>query len=165
MLLVPAAAAAACPDEDLVPRREADLPDYERAVLCLVNEERVRRDRSRLSVDRRLARAGERHARDMVERGYFSHESLGGLRPVDRLRRVGYGSSRRSWMLGEVLAWGTSRRARPRSIVAAWMDSPGHRAAILEPAFDEAGAGAATGTPRRARGGGVTVAVEFGRIR
>jgi uncharacterized protein YkwD len=164
VLLAPATASAWCPDQDVIPRTDADLPAYERSVLCLINDEREQRDRRPLRGDYRLARAGAGHAGDMVQRRYFAHRSLGGADPLDRLRRAGYGAAGRSWMFGEILAWGTFARARPSAVVASWMASPGHREAILEPAFDEAGAGAVPGNPRYPDGGGVTVAVEFGRI-
>jgi uncharacterized protein YkwD len=164
MLLAPAAASAWCPNQEMLPTTRADMPAFERAVLCLINEERTQRGRRALERDSRLALAGAKHVEDMVERRYFAHESLGGSAPLDRIRRAGYGAKRRSWMFGEILAWGTLSRSRPAAVVENWMKSPGHRAAILEPSFSEAGPGATIGNPRRPGDAGVTVAVEFGRV-
>lgn len=163
-LIAPAAASAYCPNEDMLPTSSADLPEYERAIMCLINEERTQRGRSALTRDGRLASAGEKHAKDMVERRYFAHNSLGGSAPLDRIKRTGYGAKSRTWMFGEILAWGTLRKARPSSIVRSWMNSSGHRAAILQPDFSEAGPGTTIGNPRRPGEAGVTVAVEFGSV-
>ncbi len=54
---------------------------------------------------------------------------------------------RRSWLVGENLAWGETSRSSPRSIVRAWMHSHGHRANVLNPRFRELGAGVADGAP------------------
>lgn len=163
-LLAPAAASAWCPNQEMLPTSRADLPEFERTVLCLINAERTRRGRRALERDSRLVRAGAKHVEDMVDRRYFAHESLGGSAPLDRIRRAGYGARHRSWMFGEILAWGTLSRSRPAAVVENWMHSAGHRAAILEPSFSEAGPGATIGNPRLPGGAGVTVAVEFGRV-
>lgn len=164
LLVAPAAASAWCENQEMVPTSEGDMPAFERAVLCLINEERTSRGRQPLERDSRLARAGDRHVEDMVERRYFAHESLGGSAPLDRIRRAGYGARSRSWMFGEILAWGTLSRSRPSAVVENWMNSSGHRQAILTPEFREAGPGATIGNPRRPGEAGVTVAVEFGRV-
>jgi uncharacterized protein YkwD len=52
-------------------------------------------------------------------------------------------------------------RSTPRAAVNAWLHSPPHRRALLEPRFRQIGAGATIGTPIRTPG--VTVAVELGR--
>ena len=63
----------------------------------------------------------------MVRKRYFSHTSRSGNDMGDRIRSQGYLSGARSWMIGENLAWGSGERSTPRSIVRAWMNSPGHR--------------------------------------
>jgi uncharacterized protein YkwD len=134
-----------------------------RATLCVLNAQRARLGVRPLRLDRRLSRAARRHARDMARRNYFSHDSLGGASFVDRIRRAGYLRRARSWTVGENLAWGTGRRSSPRSILAGWMNSPGHRANILNGSFSELGIGLAKGAP--IRGGGrraATYATDFG---
>jgi uncharacterized protein YkwD len=164
LAVAPAAASAWCPNQEMLPDSRVDLPAFEQAVLCLINEERTARGRRALERDGRLSVAGAKHVEDMVDRRYFAHESLGGSGPLDRIRRAGYGAKHHSWMFGEILAWGTLSRSRPAAVVENWMASAGHRAAILEPSFAEAGPGAAIGNPRRPGEAGVTVAVEFGRV-
>ena len=109
--------------------------------------------------DDRLQLAARRHAEDMVERDYFSHDSPGGRDLVDRIRRTGWPSGRSGWRAGEVLAWGTREAGTPRSIVAAWMRSPGHRRVLMDEGFDVAGIGVARGAPRRPEANALTVAL------
>ena len=118
-----------------------------RATLCLLNRERGRRGLPRLRLNDKLSLAADRHSRDMVRRGFFSHDSLGGGSFVDRIRRTGYLSSARSWSVGENLAWGTGNRGTPEQILSAWMRSPGHRANILSSRFREVGIGVHGGAP------------------
>jgi hypothetical protein len=100
----------------------------------------------------------------MVARQYFSHDSLDGRTFIDRLRAAGYIPSDQRWLVGENLAWGTGSLATARSIVAAWMNSPGHRENILRPQFREIGLGIAPGNPAASDGAGATYATEFGVI-
>src|SRR6266540_6791756 len=149
-----------CPRADAPPRA---LPGkaLRRATLCLLNRERVRRGLRPLRANGRLARAARRHARDMVRRSYFSHESLRGTDFVHRIRVTGYLRSVRSWALGENLAWGTQSHATPAAIVRAWMRSPGHRANVLSPGFREIGIGLRRGAPLARTSDGLTYATEF----
>src|ERR687895_1727000 len=61
-----------------------------RATLCTLNAERARHGLPRLKLNKKLSAAAGRHARDMVRRDYFAHDSLGGGTFVDRLRQSGY---------------------------------------------------------------------------
>src|ERR1700750_1841101 len=143
--LAPAPASAQqCPDTDLRPGT-ADLDEFSNAVVCLINVERVERNRVPLDVDGRLALAGRRHATDMVTRDYFSHFTPAGADVVARLRRVDSLPVHRWWMAGEVLSWGIFWRSTPQATVDAWFNSPPHKAALIEPDFREIGAGAVVG--------------------
>jgi len=153
----------ACAGADLRPG-PGDAPAFEHSVVCLINAERAKFDRGPLENDWRLARAAESHATDMVLRDYFSHESPAGADVADRLRRVGYLPEHRVWMAGEILAWGVLWRSTPRATVQAWLDSPPHRKAMLQPGFRQIGAGAKWGNPVRHDYDGVTVAVDFGSV-
>jgi uncharacterized protein YkwD len=146
--------------------RMAGAGDQERvrvAIACLINAERRARGIREVSGERRLRSAAERHASDMVRRGYFAHRSPGGGDLRDRLRAAGYGGRARAWWAGEILAWGTAHRSTPEAVVTAWLASPPHRDVMLDPRFDEVGVGVEPGTPRSAREGGITVAAELGR--
>jgi uncharacterized protein YkwD len=135
-----------------------------RATLCTLNAERARHGLPRLRLNKKLSVAARRHARDMVRRKYFSHDTLGGGSFVDRIRRAGYLRGANTWSVGENLAWGSHDRAAPRAITEMWMNSPGHRANILSPAFREIGIGLAIGAPAPS-GPAATYATEFGMKR
>jgi uncharacterized protein YkwD len=64
----------------------------------------------------------------MARHNYFSHVSRSGSSPLRRARAAGW---RRG--IGEALAWGCGEASTPRAIVAAWMNSPAHRAIIMGP--------------------------------
>jgi uncharacterized protein YkwD len=156
-------AAAACPTPDLDPL--AGSPSaVVAATLCLVNAERVDRGLARLDANPKLATAARRYAGDLVDGGYFSHTGRDGSDVGRRLRRVGYVPNDRAWTVGENLAWGTGVLATPAAIVRAWMNSPGHRANVLDPRYREIGLGFVTGNPARAEGVGATYAAEFGYV-
>jgi uncharacterized protein YkwD len=132
-----------------------------RATLCTLNTQRARYGLRPLKLNKRLSRAARGHARDMVRRDYFGHDSLGGGTFVDRIRRTGYLRGARSWTVGENLAWGTRGRAAPRVITRMWMTSAGHRANILNASFREIGIGLVLGAPGWS-GPGATYATDFG---
>jgi uncharacterized protein YkwD len=163
-LTAPATAmgAGTCARASATPAKAAK-PTMVRATLCMLNAERARYRLRPLRLNRRLSKAARRHARDMVVRKYFSHDSLGGGSFVDRIRRAGYLHGARRWSVGENLAWGTHGRSSPRAITRMWMASPGHRANVLSPSFREIGIGVAYSAPV-SRGGGpaATYATDFG---
>jgi uncharacterized protein YkwD len=152
-----------CADADLLPD-PGNLSAVSDATLCLLNAERADRGLTTLKADRRLKRAALRHGGDMVDNGYFAHEGRNGSKPAQRIRAAGYLSSGGAWRIGENLAWGTGELATPRSIMAAWMNSPGHRANILTPAYREVGFGVIAGNPRSGDGSGATFVTEFGVV-
>lgn len=132
--------------------------DEARAALgCVVDERRRDAGRKAWRGDDRLDLAARRHAADMVERHYFAHESPGGRDHMDRIRRTGWGNRRARWRAGEALAWGSGRGGTPRSLVTAWMNSPGHRQILLDPGYDTVGLGVARGTPSRGAGNAITI--------
>jgi uncharacterized protein YkwD len=118
-----------------------------RATLCQLNHTRHRHGLHQLRLNKRLSRAARRHARDMARRNYFSHDTLGGGSFLDRIRRTGYLRNAHSWIVGENLAWGSRGYSRPQVIMRMWMNSPGHRANILNASFREIGIGVAYDAP------------------
>ena len=157
------AAGDACANATLQPAG-ANLATIAEATLCLLNGERADRGLVALKPDRRLQRAAAVHGGDMVQHGYFSHDGRNGSKPAERIRAAGYLSSGGAWRIGENLAWGTGELASPRSILAAWMDSPGHRANILQPAYREIGVSVLAGNPASRNGAGATFVTEFGVV-
>src|SRR3954463_11155158 len=85
----PASAATVCASGD-GPTAQTSTVALANAALCLVNQERTSRGLSPLKSNRHLKRAADGHARDMVARGYFSHDSANGASFADRIRNAGY---------------------------------------------------------------------------
>jgi len=140
----PAAAnSSTCPDADLTPTPD-DLDRVRAATLCLVNRERAGHGESALLLNGHLTQAAEGHSDDMAARDYFDHVSPGGGTPLARMRECGYiYSSRLGYEVGENIGWGTLWLATPRAIVAAWMNSPEHRANILNSHYRDTAIGVA----------------------
>jgi uncharacterized protein YkwD len=122
--LVPATASAA-----------RGLTRTERQTIALVNEARAAEGLRPLRHDGRLRRAAVAHTRDMLRRGYFAHGET-----VERLSRyVSEG------VIGESLAWGSGTLASPEETVRRWLESPPHRAILLDPEFRLIGIGSRGG--------------------
>ena len=102
-------------------------------VLRLTNIERAKVDCGALHADSRLAAAAQAHSTDMATRNYFSHTSPDGVTPWDRARAAGYASPS-----AENIAMGFRT---PADVMAAWMQSSGHRANILNCASHAVGVG------------------------
>jgi uncharacterized protein YkwD len=103
------------------PRAERAL---EKALLEAHNRERAREDKPALELDPRLTEAATAHSRDMAEQEQMSHEGSDGSTSSERVRRAGYKFLRE----GENVAAG---QTHVDELMAAWMDSSGHRANIL----------------------------------
>lgn len=123
-------------------------PDLEARMLEMVNAERAAAGLRPLRADPELTEVARRHAADMFARGYFSHVTPEGATPFDRLRAANV----RFRAAGENLALARSLPMAHQGL----MDSPGHRANILRPAFGRVGIGVLDGGM-----GGVMVTQEF----
>jgi uncharacterized protein YkwD len=154
-------AGASCPDVDLAPS-DANLPQIEAAILCLVNGERQDNGRSAVASNGPLKDASLKHSKDMVDNTFFAHESPSGSTLVSRVEPTGYIPADGEWVLGENLAFGTGALATPKAIVQGWMDSPGHRENLLNPDFKDVGIGIVTGVPVEGRSGGATYTTDYG---
>lgn len=95
-------------------------------VLRLTNRERARHGLRPLRWNRALARAARYHAKDMARRNYLAHDDISGRAWWKRIMR---------WYrdpAGENIGRGFGT---PEAIVEAWMNSPEHRANILNVQF------------------------------
>ncbi len=159
-----AQASAACANADVLPTAE-NLEQIREAVFCLHNEARDKAHVALLTVDERLTTAADRHAREMVEQGYFSHDAPSGLDPFDRMRQTGYIGRGIVWNAGEMIAWASGALATPRAVMDAWMGTTSQRLTVLAPDFRHIGVGVALGAPvERAPGAApaVTYTVDYG---
>lgn len=127
----------------------------EREVLNLTNQVRQQQGCGPLRLDSALVEAAGRHASDMVRRHYMDHTNPDGQDPGDRMAAAGYRGS--SW--GENIAAGYSTAQK---VVAAWMQSDGHRKNILNCRFTSIGIGYDSGQVRSDWGPGSWVQ-DFGR--
>jgi uncharacterized protein YkwD len=163
-LAAPAGAHAAdCAGADLVPDA-SNLGPVAQATLCLLNTERGAQGLRPVTEAAGLTQPSRAYSARMVAESFFAHESPDGGTLVDRLTGVGYIAPDGDWTVGENIAWGQANLATPRSIVAAWMASPGHRKNILTGDYTEIGLGVVTGTPGDTSWG-ATYTTDFGAVR
>lgn len=123
-------------------------PDLEGTMLQLVNRERVAAGLKPLASDPELTQVARQHSADMFARGYFAHDTPDGLDPFERMRRAGI----KFTTAGENLALAPTVRVAHTGL----MNSPGHRANILQKDFGRVGIGIMDGGIR-----GVMVSQEF----
>jgi uncharacterized protein YkwD len=161
-LAAPASALADCPGADVVPDASS-LTAAGQTTLCLLNEQRAAQGLRPLSEDSRLTSASAAYSQRMVAGQFFDHVAPDGSTLVQRLTGVGYISDDVDWIAGENIAWGQGDLSTPQSIVTAWMNSPGHRANILNGDFRQIGLGLAVGSPVDATWG-ATYTTDFGTL-
>jgi hypothetical protein len=118
------------------------LPQVERAVFTLTNNERARHGLPALLPDETLDSIAREHSVDMLRRNFFSHTNPDGDSPGDRI-----GKAHRQ-LVGEGAenVWsgsGYSVAASAAQIVGDFMNSPGHRANILNQEYTHLGVGVA----------------------
>jgi len=114
----------------------------QREALLWINQERGRAGLPGLRPAQILDRVAQRHACDNAAHNRMSHTGSDGSFFGERIRRAGY-SYRRA---NENVALGY-RDAR--SVVTAWMRSPGHRQNVLDRGTQELGLGVAKGRDGR----------------
>lgn len=132
---VPATASAACAGANRSVRSQGSAK-AEKAVRCLVNQQRQAAGLAPLGFNAKAARAAQGHTNDMVHRHYFSHTSPGGSTVGQRAKSAGMHYR----LVGENIAAGQRTPAR---VVRAWMNSAVHRANIMNPTFKVLGVGVA----------------------
>jgi uncharacterized protein YkwD len=110
------------PEPTLTPG--APSPIYAGRVEQLINERRSQNSLQPLESDSRLRDASDFHNRWMINNNCFSHQCPGEPDPFQRMRNAGYPLAGGS----EIIAAGYST---PSDVVEGWMNSTGHRNAIL----------------------------------
>ncbi|MEA5135441.1 MAG: SafA/ExsA family spore coat assembly protein [Candidatus Fimivivens sp.] len=117
-----------------IPTLSNTVTEYETEVLRLVNIERANNGLKPLTMNWELSRVARYKSQDMHDRGYFSHTSPTYGSPFDMMTK--FGISYRT--AGENIAMGYKT---PQAVVTGWMNSPGHRANILNGSFTQMGVG------------------------
>jgi uncharacterized protein YkwD len=113
------------------------VPKDEIGMLALVNRERTTRGLVALEMDEALQGVARAHAADMFKRGYFAHVTPEGVDPFQRMDAAGI----HYVTAGENLALAPSLDIAHDGL----MNSPGHRANILNPAYRKVGIGVLDG--------------------
>ncbi|MEU9795341.1 CAP domain-containing protein [Streptomyces sparsogenes] len=106
----------------------------ERQVLALVNQERSKAGCEPVTADPKLGQLAQDFSDDMALRGFFDHLDPDGDTPWERAEQAGVLN-----LGGENIARG---QEDARAVMDSWMDSPGHRANILNCGYKTLGVGA-----------------------
>jgi uncharacterized protein YkwD len=121
------------------PVTTTQTPTFESQVITLVNKERAANGLAPLVQNAALSRAASSYASVMASTDCMAHTCGPVPNFADRDVQAGY----TPWTtLAENVAAG---QQTPDAVVAAWMNSPGHRANILNAAFRDIGVGVAKG--------------------
>ncbi|MGW5212092.1 CAP domain-containing protein [Streptomyces sp. NPDC004051] len=144
----PAATPSEKPETTTPPRKTAPEPERQAPsspvtvseeaaagaqVLQLVNQERAKVGCSPVAANSALTGLAAAFSQDMAERGFFDHTDPDGDTPWDRAKAAGIAD-----LGGENIARGQATAA---AVMEAWMDSPGHKANILNCDFKTLGVG------------------------
>ncbi|PKV88132.1 CAP domain-containing protein [Streptomyces sp. TLI_146] len=118
-------------------QRQVKAPSAEQAaaatIVSLVNQQRAQAGCSPVRADASLAALATAFSDDMAARGFFDHTDPDGKSPWDRAAKAGIGN-----LGGENIARG---QADAKAVMEAWMNSPGHRANILNCDYKTLGVG------------------------
>lgn len=113
---------------------DANAAQFANEVLALVNQERAANGLTAVTLNAQLNQAAQGHSFDMGCNFFLSHTGSDGSDPGLRIDNTGY-----YWLTwGENVAAGYSTAA---TVMNGWMNSPGHRANILNGSFTEMGIG------------------------
>ncbi|MCL1876888.1 CAP domain-containing protein [Candidatus Saccharibacteria bacterium] len=107
-------------------------------LLASTNNQREQGGLKPLQLNSELARAAEEKAKDMLNKGYWSHDAPDGTTPWHWIESSGYKYS----YAGENLARGFTT---VDGIMRAWLDSPSHRENVLNANYTEVGFAAIPG--------------------
>ncbi|MBY6067715.1 hypothetical protein KUW17_13240 [Leisingera aquaemixtae] len=119
--------------------------DLERQMLELINAERTSRGLNPVQLELRLNDSSEDHSEWMLQQDVFSHTGAGGSSAGDRMEDAGFVFSG-SWTWAENIAWQSERGAPGLAddvidLHNSLMNSPGHRANILNANVEVIGIG------------------------
>ncbi len=107
----------------------------------LLNKARAEQGLEPLTRDSSVDQVATHRSQDMADRGYFSHTTPDGTDVYDELETAGIAFT----AAGEIIAENTYPVDRAAAIAAdGLLNSPGHRAIILDPNYTKFGVGDAT---------------------
>ncbi|MFC4768121.1 CAP domain-containing protein [Effusibacillus consociatus] len=122
----------------LIPRVDPKVRSFEQRVLQLTNQARTAQGLRPLKYNWEVTRMARHKSEDMRDRSYFAHQSPTYGSPFDMLNmyQIPFRGA------GENIAAG---QPTPEEVVKSWLNSPGHRRNIMNPAFTDLGCGVAFG--------------------
>ena len=120
------------------PTSSTGLTADEAKMVNLVNQARTEQGVKALTVNSQLVTLARRKSQDMVDNNYFSHTSPTYGSPFDMMKSAGVKYS----TAGENIAGAATTESAHQSL----MNSPGHRANILNSSFTQIGIGIASGS-------------------
>ncbi|MCO7176063.1 CAP domain-containing protein [Sporolactobacillus kofuensis] len=117
------------------PSSNSQMNAFEQKVVDLTNQERTKAGLKPLKADNStLSKMARAKSQDMSDKNYFDHQSPTYGSPFDMMKQ--FGITYRS--AGENIAAG---QKTPEEVVNGWMNSPGHRANILNASYTTIGVG------------------------
>jgi hypothetical protein len=125
------------------------------SLLQATNSQRKAHNRPALTIDSKLSSAAQSKADDMAKRNYWSHNTPDGKEPWVFLQQSGYSYQK----AGENMAYGF---ATSKDTIKGWMNSPGHRANLLDESYQQVGFGFANVANYQDSGPATIVVAEYG---
>lgn len=117
------------------PNARERYDDVALRMLQLVNEERRNEGCDPVVLNDKLTLAAQRHSQDMAENNFFDHQGSDGSWPHERVLREGYNYG----YIGESIAKPIVQT--PDAVFSLWMNSPDHRAILLNCLAEDIGVG------------------------
>lgn len=125
-------------------------------LLDATNAQRNDNGQASLKLNQQLINAAQAKANDMIARNYWSHNTPDGQTPWTFIQGAGYVYTK----AGENLAYGF---ATSPDTITGWMNSPTHKANLLDSAFSEVGFGMANGSDYNSSGPETVVVAMYGQ--
>ncbi len=125
-------------------------------LLSSTNAQRNSNGSASLTINSKLNAAAQAKANDMIARNYWSHNTPDGKAPWVFIDAQGYQYIK----AGENLAYGFTTS---NDTIIGWMNSPTHKANLLDPVFTEVGFGFANGANYVATGNETLVVAMYGK--
>lgn len=125
------------------------------SLLASTNADRALDKEAPLTINAQLAAAAQAKANDLVTKDYWAHNSPTGTTPWDFITAAGY----QYQAAGENLAYGFNNASQT---VIGWMNSPEHRANILNTSYQNVGFGVASSPNYQGKGPETVVVAEYG---
>jgi uncharacterized protein YkwD len=118
--------------------RQTELRSLDTGVLAQLNAIRLAHGLRLLKLNPQLSAAAQGHSIEMLDDGYFAHESFDGDPFWKRFSAYYSSSPHGTWSVGENLLW-SSPDVDAAKALQLWMASPEHRQNILAPRWREIG--------------------------